>query len=289
MKNPPHIIAATEVKPKNNRFPLVQADYMISGYQSVSKNIDTDRGRGLVIWTLSTLETCEVDIETDYQESVWISLSLKRSVKVLIGCIYRSPNSTPENTVKLNSLIEKAEGTEYTHLLIVGDFNYPTIDWENEATRNKQEEEFLESCRNAYLHQHVLRPTRGRIRQASNILDLVLTREEETVTDLAYHSPLGKSDHACLHFKLRYPKEKSSTERKIFMYHRGDYQSMKDEFNMINWDRDLNGKTPEEMYQVLSERYHSACQNHIPTKTIAQGKKRVACITTEEAKLCELF
>ncbi len=61
-----------------------------------------------------------------------MSTKLTGSDKLLIGCVYRSPNSDEENTQALNDLFEEiaALGNKFTHILIMGDFNYPGIDWE---------------------------------------------------------------------------------------------------------------------------------------------------------------
>jgi hypothetical protein len=45
--------------------------------------------------------------------------------------VYRSPsNRTSENSDNLCSLISEATNKGYSHILIMGDFNYPDIDWE---------------------------------------------------------------------------------------------------------------------------------------------------------------
>ncbi len=62
------------------------------------------------------------------------------------------------------------------------------------------ENQFLEILRDAYFYQHVFIPTRGGAGNTPSLLDLVLTNEEGTVSDLVILSPLGKSDHACISF-----------------------------------------------------------------------------------------
>ena len=41
-------------------------------------------------------------------------------------------------------------------------------------------------------------PTRGRLGNRSNILDLIFTNEEGMIENVKYESPLGKRDHAVL-------------------------------------------------------------------------------------------
>ena len=56
-----------------------------------------------------------------------------------MGWIYRSPSSLKDNNKKLNDLISKARDLKYSYYLIMGDFNYPEIDWlKNEVMDNRQ-------------------------------------------------------------------------------------------------------------------------------------------------------
>ena len=62
------------------------------------------------------------------EENLWVSVELCGRDKLLIGCIYRSPNSTEENNDRLFTLIKRnAARKEFTHQLITGDFNAKEI------------------------------------------------------------------------------------------------------------------------------------------------------------------
>ena len=69
------------------------------------------------------------------EENLWVSVELCGRDKLLIGCIYRSPNSTEENNGMLFTLIKrKAAHKEFTHQLITGVFNAKEICWETWST-----------------------------------------------------------------------------------------------------------------------------------------------------------
>ena len=51
-----------------------------------------------------------------------------------------------------------------------------------------------------FLQQHVNQPTRQG--QRDLLLDLVLTRDENNISDIEYLEPLGKSDHSVLLVKI---------------------------------------------------------------------------------------
>ena len=84
---------------------------------------------------------------------------------------------------------------------IVGDFNFPTIKSKGEWS-GVTDNEFIMCLRKAFLLQMVDKPTRIRLGQTGNILDLVLVNEEQLVYKIEHYSPIGKSDHETLFFNL---------------------------------------------------------------------------------------
>lgn len=73
-----------------------------------------------------------VQEENDLVEDIWISI--KTSSTVIIGCIYRPPSvdnrdnnytkAICDRTIIINRTHPKA------HIVILGDLNFPNIDWE---------------------------------------------------------------------------------------------------------------------------------------------------------------
>ena len=139
----------------------------------------------------------------DFNESVWCQISLKNNDKLEVGCVYRSPNSTPRNDQDLFSSLEITKTSNYSHLLITGDFNCKEIDWKQQTTNvneNHVASLLLECIRDCYLYQHITEPTRFRTGETPSVLDLVLTNEDHMVTNINYMPGLGKNDHLQLSF-----------------------------------------------------------------------------------------
>ncbi len=149
----------------------------------------------------------------------------------MVGLIYRSDSGTEENNRNLRSLIAEAASKGFSHLLIMGDFNYPTIDWYSWKTRgdNTATDEYLliENLQENYLFQHVDKPTRWRGTDEPHILDLILTNEESMVDEIIYESPLGRSDHCILHFDFLCYCEIESRKKTKKYYEKADYQKMR--------------------------------------------------------------
>ena len=102
------------------------------------------------------------------EEGVWCEVSLNENDKLLIGCVYRSPNSTEENNEKMLDGVRKiCNGDKFTHLLLCGDFNIPEIDWTEEVSLKNVRHlafRFMECVRDCFLYQHcrvVYPPTTG--------------------------------------------------------------------------------------------------------------------------------
>ena len=79
--------------------------------------------------------------------------------------MYRSPGSSKDNTIKLNSLLKNAVQLDFSHVLTCGDFNYKEINWHNLDTTVSIDNDasiFLENIRDTYLTQYVTESTRRR-------------------------------------------------------------------------------------------------------------------------------
>ena len=110
--------------------------------------------------------------------------------------MYRSPNSDVHN-VNMKDVYAR----NYSHLLILGDFNFPEINWHEETFSkgaNHVSSLFLEGIKDLFLYQHVNSATRYREHQRPSILDLILTNIENMISNLEYLPGLGKSDHIVL-------------------------------------------------------------------------------------------
>ena len=52
------------------------------------------------------------------------------------------------------------------------------------------------------MSQHVKKTTRGKGTNKTNLLDLILSNEDDNIYEIKYFSPLGKSDHSVIRFNI---------------------------------------------------------------------------------------
>ena len=132
----PDLIFITEVLPKASGLPIPPALLSLPGYM-LFNNFHCDEGlvsngiRGVCTYVRDTLSASEVSFtNTTFQEQLWLKLRLDGGDTLYLGCIYRSPSGDPYMSVRdLSHLLESVCALNPSHLLIVGDFNLPQIDW----------------------------------------------------------------------------------------------------------------------------------------------------------------
>ena len=270
----PDIIAVAEIESKNSRNKLQESEIQLKGY-TLFHNLDT-AARGVCIFVRENLHPNESDIKPDFTESVWVEIKEKATEKTIIGCIYRSPNSAEENNKKVNGFIRSLRDMKNTNLILTGDYNYPQISWTDEGygiTEEKKSAEFLNSVMDAYLTQHITKPTRYRSGQRENVLDLVFTLHEEVIEDIKYMPPIGKSDHCSLFFSVNKGENTNQKEKKTFHnYNKANYEGMKSDILKVKWKDSI--KEVEEGWQLIENTIHKAIEKHVPKSVINSDKRR---------------
>ena len=173
---------------------------------------------------------------------MWCLVTLRNKEKLLGGTVYRLPTSSDENDGKLNETLSSiGDYCNCSERLIMGDFNAPTIDWNNLTCLNSRSSfahAFINSTLDSYLAQHVSEPTRHIPGQKPSVLDLVFTSNPNSIDEIQHHSPLGSSDHECIYFELKCDTKhyKQTAGDCKLNYMKADYPSINNELNEVDWD-----------------------------------------------------
>ena len=137
----------------------------------------------------------------DYDSSVWCWVTPCKGTKILVGSIYRSTSSTPQNNNQLLEMIEKAnEIAGENRILIMGDFNVPKIDWKNVDLlpgASIIERKFFETISDNFLVQHIVEHTRFKGTERST-LDLMFTKEEDDMKNIKVPTDRKQRPLCCL-------------------------------------------------------------------------------------------
>ena len=179
----PQLIGVCEIKPQNFRFAPSATEFLLPGYLFHS-NVDTQIGRGVSHYISNILTATPIVLCDEFCESVWVTMPLTGSDKLLIGCIYCIPTQQCDlNDARLcNMLLRASNMKDVSHVLIMGDFNLPLINWSSWTCSNSSENSFdntfINCLGDSFFHQYVTILTCSRYNQNPSILDLILTNED---------------------------------------------------------------------------------------------------------------
>jgi len=174
-------------------------------------------------------------------------------------------SSTKEDDIKLFKELEYFVDEAKKDIIIVGDFNFPEINWDLQYSTKKQFWQycFLNTLQNLLLLQHVNFATRERGSDTPHTLDLVIT-ESQSITNIEALAPLGKSDHVMLMIVTNFLNDESPVDQK-YNLNRGDYEALRS-FMDRDWDNDFAAINYdiEMMWNTLKTKIDDGVQCFIP-------------------------
>ena len=157
-------------------------------------------------------------------------------------------------------------------ILLLGDFNFPKINWETYTTTTSFESpeyKFIETLRDNFLSQLVREPTRLRGNDEPTTIDLLITNNEEAIRSIHLSSALGASDHRMLQVEFSCSVTHQVNERPCWNFRKGRYDQLRQLLDRP-WEEEFRQKdTLEEKWEHLLNKYMDAVE-----RTIPQRKKR---------------
>ncbi len=277
----PSIVCITEVKPKHMKGNLQNSEFSLKdkGYEHFPLNIENDTGRGMVIYTKQYLHVTRVNPQNNFSEVVLLEIELRKNDKLLLGCFYRSGSGSTQNNTQMIQLIHNIARKNYSHLCLVGDFNYPSINWNTWHPGNENEDSdesnFIDCLRDNFLSQHITQPTRVRGTNEPSTLDLLITNDERLITEIQYSSPLGKSDHAVLLFELMCYSVRKSFKKKVYFYDKADYGNMRRDLQNIKWMEEMSNMTNvDQIWECFKKHLMDVQERRVPNKIVLCNQLR---------------
>ena len=107
----------------------------INGYNLFLTNLN-NKDRGITIYVDVNLNCLQLDDFSTFNEHLALTISGKTK-QVNVFAICRNPNSSLDNDELLFKMINKACNRFKNDIIIIGDFNYPKINWTNIINKNK--------------------------------------------------------------------------------------------------------------------------------------------------------
>ena len=232
---------------------------------------------------LTTASTRLHKYENIFSPSIFYKISISKNEHFIFGVIYRSPNCTDQDYENLNNLIEQISNEHAfpkENIIIVGDFNYPDIDWCSESCTkdfNHKSTKFLTLTQKCFLTQHISEPTHFRALQTPTLIDLVLSNNPDLLKDIKQHPPFGKSHHMilCFNIDIFLPPPNKEKTNEIFKYqmNKGNYNGMRKFLGDQDWDREIlkEDVSVDACWNTIADTINTAKSKFIPKR---KNKKR---------------
>lgn len=235
-----HILGICETWLNDN---ITDAELFIKDFCMFRKDrnlVKDGRGGGVLMYVRNSLNVLPVnDLNSLNNESVWCKILDCDRKETLVGVVYRSPNC---DAVETESIISMLKSLTSQSVVVMGDFNFPNIDWEN-LKADKNGELFLDMVMDNFWFQHVAAPTR-----ANNILDLVISSDVGMVDNVTIKEHLANSDHNIIVFDLIIDSNARFSKEERLNFFRGDYVEMNRCLSCIDWELEFEGLDVESMW-----------------------------------------
>jgi hypothetical protein len=226
----------------------------LDGYTIYRNDRNHKKGGGVCIYVsnelLSDNEVIPIVTNTPGIESLFLQVH-NQSWNFILGCVYRPPSSNINDDCTLLDVLGELT-TRHDKVFVFGDFNMPDISWSRNSghCRSPSSQLMVDFLTNNHMRQLITQPTRFRANQQPSVLDLILTTEDSSLTNVQYLDPVGKSDHVSLKVDLQIcfvPAQRTITFNKIVT----NYEKVYIRLEKINWPTTLCDANVENNWSTL--------------------------------------
>lgn len=206
-------------------------------------------------------------------ELVCVRIRISHKDVIVCAC-YRPPNAPSGFSNDFHGVLSDLHVRfPATPILILGDFNFPDISWNNShlspGSGSSESACFLNTCAQFNLTQLVMCPTRITHSSAST-LDLVLTSHPDLVQSLSVLP--GLSDHEAIVFNLPCASPRKQKSKKRFRdYSRADYGTINTELEHFTsvFLEDFNQRSVNDNWMLFKNKVAELVNKYIPLREIA--------------------
>jgi endonuclease/exonuclease/phosphatase family metal-dependent hydrolase len=238
---------------------VMQAEISIDGYCMYRKdrgNFKEGKAGGVILYIKNEIVSYEcTDLNRMESESVWCKIKVNGNTSLTVGVCYRSQAASEK---ELSELFKSIEIASKGQTIIMGDFNYPKINWDT-LECDSMGTKFRDLLLDNYLYQHVKESTRE-----SNTLDLVISSDVNMVTEVEVLDHLGNSDHNIIVWNLVCNVHVGKSKVPYRQYHKADYAAMREWLSKIDWDIELSNLEVDEIWSKFCHFIEKAIDQFVP-------------------------
>lgn len=253
-------------------------------------DIEADRGGGVLIALKAEIDCDEyITPEMNGLEAVCVKANLSEC-SLYIYCLYIQPGSSLEVYIKHLTAIKSIEGSSRDIITIFGDWNLPKIRW----SLNEEGFDFLpiigeSQCAEAQKAKHVtefmlnngLFQVCGLTNKSNNVLDLIFTNMPELTLVQKSDMPLIPESiqddaHVLMSCFIECEPKSYNTgsdDRKIYCFKKGNYESINEFVDTINFSDMLTGNGLNEAVNEFYSTLYKIFDEFIPTSSLKINNK----------------
>ncbi|MCP4492513.1 MAG: hypothetical protein GY820_35180, partial [Gammaproteobacteria bacterium] len=167
----------------------------------------------------------------------------------------------------VSSIRSLSKRRKLSKIYVVGDLNLKGVSWDVLSSAVPIEQSFFNSFVDLGLVQCINQPTH----QKGNILDILLTNSEASITDLQVldKDSVCRSDHFPINFEIKIKVcKKKPTKRVCYNYKTANWDKLNHDLCHTNWDAMLNCTEPEIGWKKFKDRLFGLADKHIKKATI---------------------
>jgi hypothetical protein len=213
---------------------ITNAELTVAGYQ-IETELRRDRtdttagiGGGLLVYSKLGIKLRPTNKFKDstFNQFIEFEIIAEKPIKMLL--VYRPPSSGPDNIQELCKIMRNLD----KETIVVGDFNLPEINWEDELS-GARGRPVLEAAADQQLVQMVTFATHTK----GNTLDLLIVNCPERILTINSTGRLGRSDHEMLKMELLVNNWRGgpTNSRPMLNWKRANYDGMKDYLYTYTW------------------------------------------------------
>ena len=247
---------------------IFDAEIQMQGFNVCRTDRLSRPGGGVCFYIKDHIQfsTC-LSFSNDMCEVLIVKLS---NPQLVLINTYRPPNSTREAFEEIVSKIRLFIGelpTPLCDIIMLGDFNFPLIDWHSTGTCSTHANSLMELTNFLYLDQLVQIPTKG-----ANILDLVFSNP--LIIDNIDSIETSISDHNIIRAVTRIPKSPVKKEclnpvLSVFdhlNFNSANWSNINDALSNIGWNDELTNLSVDEMLSKITSVVGNICENNCKRK-----------------------
>lgn len=218
------------------------------------------------------------DLELRNIESIWIEVANSHK-RVLVGVFYRPPNADAAYLSYIEDSFGLAIDTGIKDIIITGDFNL-------NATYPNTQRKIDCICSQFSLCQLIVEPTHF-TEQSSSIIDFIFITNKDNVLLSGVGDPFLQQNiryHCPVYVFLKFSKpKKSSFERHIWYYDKGNYNNLRNKVRQTDWNS-LQDDDIEIYANNISNQVSKLAAECIPNKLIRIKPSEPSWITSNVKK-----